>query len=94
VSGYGVETGMLLQVLRAHGIDALGQVDLGVRRHSQQDLEALARMTVQVENAVTLCLDGGTHVAGERIAFLRGPSGSMEMRRERIHTWLLPPLAP
>ena len=49
VSGYGVETGMLLQVLRAHGLDAIGQVDLGVRLHSQQDLDALARMTVQVE---------------------------------------------
>ena len=41
VSGYGVEIGMLLQVLRAHGLDALGQVDLGVRRHSHQDLDAL-----------------------------------------------------
>ena len=92
VSGYGVETGMLLQVLRAHGLDAIGQVDLGMRLHSQQDLDALARMTVQVENAATLCLDGGTHVAGERVAFIRNPSGGMELRRERIHTWLLPPL--
>ena len=92
VSGYGVETGMLLQVLRAHGLDAIGQVDLGVRLHSQQDLDSLARMTVQVENAATLCLDGGTHVAGERVAFFRNPSGAMELRRERIHTWLLPPL--
>jgi glucosyl-3-phosphoglycerate synthase len=92
VSGYGVETGMLLQVLRAHGLDAIGQVDLGVRLHSQQDLDSLARMTVQVENAATLCLDGGTHVAGERVAFIRNPSGAMELRRERIHTWLLPPL--
>ncbi len=92
VSGYGVETGMLLQVLRAHGLDAIGQVDLGVRLHSQQDLDSLARMTVQVENAATLCLDGGTHVTGERVAFIRNPSGAMELRRERIHTWLLPPL--
>lgn len=92
VSGYGVETGMLLQVLRAHGLDAIGQVDLGVRLHSQQDLDALARMTVQLENAAALCLDGGTHIAGERVAFIRNPSGAMELRRERIHTWLLPPL--
>ena len=92
VSGYGVETGMLLQVLRAHGLDAIGQVDLGVRLHSQQDLDSLARMTVQVENAASLCLEGGTHIAGERVAFRRGPSGAMEMRRERVHTWLLPPL--
>jgi glucosyl-3-phosphoglycerate synthase len=92
VSGYGVEIGMLLQVLQAHGLDAMAQVDLGVRRHSHQDLDALARMTVQLENAVSLCLDGGTHLAGERVAFLRGRGGAMEMRRERVHTWLLPPL--
>jgi glucosyl-3-phosphoglycerate synthase len=92
VSGYGVETGMLLQVLRAHGLDAIGQVDLGVRLHSQQDLDSLARMTVQLENAASLCLEGGTHIAGERVAFRRGPAGAMEMRRERVHTWLLPPL--
>jgi glucosyl-3-phosphoglycerate synthase len=93
VSGYGVEIGMLLQVLRVHGLDALGQVDLGVRLHSHQDLDALARMTVQLESAVSLCLDGGTHAAGERVAFHRSPTGAMEMRRERIHTWLLPPLS-
>jgi len=92
VSGYGVEIGMLLQLLRVHGLDALGQVDLGVRLHSHQDIDALARMTVQLENAVALCLDDAQHVAGERVAFLRGRSGAMEMRRERVHTWLLPPL--
>ena len=63
-----------------------------MRLHSQQDLDALARMTVQLENAAALCLDGGTHIAGERVAFIRNPSGAMELRRERIHTWLLPPL--
>jgi glucosyl-3-phosphoglycerate synthase len=92
VSGYGVEIGMLLQVLRVHGLDALGQVDLGVRVHSHQDLDALARMAVQLESAVSLCQDGGTHLAGTRVAFHRGPGGTMEMRRERVHTWLLPPL--
>ncbi|MGI9083870.1 MAG: glucosyl-3-phosphoglycerate synthase [Aeromicrobium sp.] len=92
VSGYGVEIGMLLQLLREHGLDALAQVDLGVRRHSHQDLDALARMTVQLESAVTLCLAGESHIAGTRVAFFRGPNETMEMRRERIHTWLLPPL--
>jgi glucosyl-3-phosphoglycerate synthase len=92
VSGYGVEVGILLEVLRAHGLDAIGQVDLGVRLHSHQDLDALARMTVQLEAAASLCLNGGTHVTGERVAFLRDPAGSMGMRRERVHTWLLPAL--
>lgn len=92
VSGYGVEIGMLLLLLRSHGLDALAQVDLGVRRHSHQDLDALARMTVQLESAVSLCLEGDQHLAGTRVAFFRGRSESVEMRRERIHTWLLPPL--
>jgi len=51
-------------------------------------------MTVQLENAASLCLDGGTHLAGERVAFRRARNGAMELRRERIHTWLLPPLRP
>ncbi|MGH3457610.1 glucosyl-3-phosphoglycerate synthase [Aeromicrobium sp.] len=92
VSGYGVEIGMLLQLLHTHGLDALAQVDLGVRRHSHQDLDALARMTVQLESAVTLCLEGEKHLAGTRVAFFRGASAAVEMRRERIHTWMLPPL--
>ena len=93
MSGYGVEIGMLLQVLQAHGLDALGQVDLGVRRHSHQDIDALARMTVQLENAVTLCLDGKTPRGRREGRVLpQDPSGAMEMRRERVNTWLLPPL--
>jgi len=50
-------------------------------------------MTVQLEAAASLCLDGGKHATGERVAFIGSPSGAMELRRERIHTWLLPPLS-
>ncbi|MGI9085996.1 MAG: hypothetical protein ACR2FE_12030 [Aeromicrobium sp.] len=54
--------------------------------------DALARMAVQLESAMSLCQDGGSHLAGTRAAINRGPSGAKEMRRERVHTWLLPPL--
>ncbi len=94
VSGYGVEMGLLLQVLDTHGLDALAQSDLGVRVHSHQDLDALARMAVQVESAVTLCRDGTRdHLEEFRTVFARSAGGTMEMHRERVHTWLLPPLS-
>lgn len=93
VSGYGVEVGLLLEVFGAHGLDAIGQTDLGAREHPHQDLDALARMAVQVESAVTLCRDGARdHVEEFRTVFARSAEGTMEMHRERVHTWLLPPL--
>jgi glucosyl-3-phosphoglycerate synthase len=92
VSGYGVETGMLLQVLRTHGLDALAQTDLGVRVHSQQDLHALARMTIQIEAAADLCLGGGSHLEGTHLVFSRDDDGAMQIESEPVRTWLLPPL--
>jgi glucosyl-3-phosphoglycerate synthase len=94
VSGYGVETGMLLQVLAAHGLDAIGQTDLGVREHSHQDLASLARMAVQIESAFSLCRGGVDPPDDTRVIFRRAADGSMQMRRERVPTWLLPPLDP
>jgi glucosyl-3-phosphoglycerate synthase len=48
VSGYGVEIAMLVDVLEAAGLDAMAQVDLGVRRHRNSDDAALGRMAAQV----------------------------------------------
>jgi glucosyl-3-phosphoglycerate synthase len=42
--GYGVELGLLLDTLRCCGASAIGQVDLGVRSHEHQPLDALGRM--------------------------------------------------
>ncbi|MGY1688924.1 glucosyl-3-phosphoglycerate synthase [Geodermatophilus sp. SYSU D01105] len=52
VSGYGVEVGLLVDLLRLTGLGGLAQVDLGVRRHSSQSQEALGRMAGQVVSAV------------------------------------------
>ena len=43
-SGYGVETGLLIDTFRAHGLNAIAQVDLGARTHGHQDTAALGRM--------------------------------------------------
>jgi glucosyl-3-phosphoglycerate synthase len=52
LSGYGVEVGLLVDLLGLLGLHGLAQVDLGVRRHTSQDQEALGRMAGQVVSAV------------------------------------------
>lgn len=46
--GYGVETAMLIDVWRRHGLDAMAQVDLGTRQNRHQPLRALGGMALEV----------------------------------------------
>ncbi|CCG01288.1 glucosyl-3-phosphoglycerate synthase [Blastococcus saxobsidens] len=48
VSGYGVELGLLVDILEEAGVDAMAQVDLGTRRHGHQPDAALGRMAGQI----------------------------------------------
>jgi glucosyl-3-phosphoglycerate synthase len=48
VSAYGVEIGLLVDLLHAGGLPSLAQVDLGTRRHTSQGVEALGEMAGQV----------------------------------------------
>ena len=48
VSGYGVEIGLLIDLLHLGGLSSLAQVDLGVRRHTSQSQEALGAMAGQI----------------------------------------------
>jgi glucosyl-3-phosphoglycerate synthase len=52
VSGYGVETAMLVDLLDLVGLDALAQVDLGERAHRNQGNEALGQMAAQIQLTV------------------------------------------
>ena len=52
VSGYGVDVGLLVDLLDACGLGALAQVDLGVRRHVSQPEDALGVMAGQVVAAM------------------------------------------
>ena len=52
VSGYGVETGMLIDVLEAVGLDGMAQVDLGERSHRNSTDAELARMALQIQLTV------------------------------------------
>jgi glucosyl-3-phosphoglycerate synthase len=46
--GYGVELAMLIDALGLVGLDALAQVDVGVRHHRHQDGQALGRMAAAI----------------------------------------------
>jgi glucosyl-3-phosphoglycerate synthase len=51
-TGYGVETGLLLDIYRRYGLDALAQVDLEVRIHHNQPLPSLSKMSFGIMQAV------------------------------------------
>jgi glucosyl-3-phosphoglycerate synthase len=48
VSGYGVEVGMLIDVVEKVGLCAMAQVDLGTRKHRNSSDAALGRMAAEV----------------------------------------------
>ncbi len=47
-SGYGVETGLLVDTLQRAGLGAIGQVDLKQRIHRNQSLDALSMMSFEI----------------------------------------------
>lgn len=57
--GYGVEFGLLVDALHLVGLDALAQVDVGVRKHRHQDGHALGRMAAAIYRTAQLRLARG-----------------------------------
>jgi nucleotide-binding universal stress UspA family protein len=51
-SGYGVETGLLIEIFERHGLASLAQVDLLERVHHNQPLEALSKMSFAILQVV------------------------------------------
>ena len=60
--GYGVELAVLLDVLAAHGLDAIAQVDLGERGHAHQSVHDLGLMAAEILTVAArrLGLDAGS----------------------------------
>ena len=59
-SGYGVETGLLIDVLERFGLSAIAQVDLRERVHHNQPLEALGKMSFSIIQVVVSRLEART----------------------------------
>ena len=73
--GYGVELGLLVDALHTVGLDALAQVDVGVRRHRHQDGQALGRMAATIYRTAQLRLSRGHLVRPMLTQFERGDHG-------------------
>ncbi|MEV0231236.1 glucosyl-3-phosphoglycerate synthase [Nonomuraea sp. NPDC050786] len=88
LTGYGVELGLLIDLLELAGLDALAQVDLGSREHAPQSTEALGGMASQIMLAAwsRLRRQGkirGCHEPSVRLAqFRRGLDGHDVLLRD------------
>ncbi|MFE2385622.1 glucosyl-3-phosphoglycerate synthase [Streptomyces misionensis] len=89
--GYGVELGMLVDALHLVGLDALAQVDVGVRKHRHQDGQALGRMAAAIYRTAQLRLARGHLVRPSLTQFERGVTG-FEPRTYAVDTEERPPM--
>jgi glycosyltransferase involved in cell wall biosynthesis len=83
-SGYGVETGLLIDVFERCGLDAIAQVDLLERVHHNQSLEALSKMSFAILQAVIRKLERRYD-----ISFLEDVNKSMKLIHHRRGTYFL-----
>ncbi|MDV9187483.1 glucosyl-3-phosphoglycerate synthase [Streptomyces sp. SR27] len=90
--GYGVELALLVDALHTAGLDALAQVDVGVRRHRHQDGQALGRMAAAIYRTAQLRLSRGHLVRPRLTQFERGEKG-FEPRTYAVDTEERPPMA-
>jgi glucosyl-3-phosphoglycerate synthase len=77
-TGYAVETAMLIDVLRAAGLDAMAQVGLGARHNRSKALRELGTMSYSVARAVVERAD--IRIEGDPELFLRAvctPEGTI-----------------
>ncbi|GGW61627.1 glucosyl-3-phosphoglycerate synthase [Streptomyces caelestis] len=89
--GYGVELGMLVDALHLVGLDALAQVDIGVRKHRHQDGQALGRMAAAIYRTAQLRLARGHLIRPSLTQFERGGDG-FEPRTYSVDTEERPPM--
>jgi glucosyl-3-phosphoglycerate synthase len=89
--GYGVELGMLVDALHLVGLDALAQVDIGVRKHRHQDGQALGRMSAAIYRTAQLRLARGHMIRPSLTQFERG-RGGFEPRTYSVDTEERPPM--
>lgn len=97
--GYGVEIGLLIDLLAAYGLDAMGQVDLSVRKHRNAPDLALARMAMQIQRTVHERVvrrgpdDVADAVGEEFLQYARSAAGGFERIVTRIGYAERPPMA-
>ena len=90
--GYGVELGMLVDALHLVGLDALAQVDVGVRKHRHQDGQALGRMAAAIYRTAQLRLARG-HLVRPALTQFERVEGRFQPRTYAVDVEERPPMA-
>jgi glucosyl-3-phosphoglycerate synthase len=100
MSGYAVEIGLLLDIVRRFGLEPMAQVDLGERRHRHQPPSALGEMAYVIGQAVLrrLAEDGRAPDALAAVGpYLRplpaGPGGAHVLSERPLEVAERPPMA-
>jgi glucosyl-3-phosphoglycerate synthase len=104
-TGYGVELGLLLDTSRLHGPESIAQVDLGIRGHDHQPLDALGRMAGELLLVMMdrLALEGRAlddrglegRIATDALLLprpVRGADGVLRTESTQVHRTSLAPL--
>lgn len=98
-TGYGVEIGLLIDILADSGADAIAQVDIGRRVHRNQDLTSLSRMSFAIAQVALQRLTASGDATfdedalGSRyVQFLRDDHGAMTLRSDTVADTERPPL--
>ncbi|TKA09976.1 glucosyl-3-phosphoglycerate synthase [Actinacidiphila oryziradicis] len=90
--GYGVEIGLLVDALNTVGLDALAQVDVGVRHHRHQDSQALGRMAATIYRTAQARLARGHLIRPILTQFARTADGGFAPRVHDVAAEERPPM--
>lgn len=69
--GWGVEIAMLIDISTRFGVESIGQVDVGIREHRHQGLEALSVQAAEVIATILGRISGGSMLANAEPALRR-----------------------
>jgi len=91
-TGYAVETAMMIDVLRAAGLEAMAQVDLGTRHNRSQRLLALGAMSYAVARAVMLRASESPAAGAETYLHAACTTAGVQLEERRVEVLERPPM--
>jgi glucosyl-3-phosphoglycerate synthase len=96
-TGYGVELALLVDTLERYGLDAIAQVDLGVRLHRHQSDARLALMASEIMQVALARLErsGRLHRAGDvnpTLSQFERVDGDLQVRTHDVELVERPPM--
>lgn len=96
-TGYGVEIGLLLEILTKFGLDVMAQVDLKQRIHRNQSLENLSKMAFAIIQVMLEHLEETQHVRlkkqlNRRLNLIKRGNNRFQLEPEEIKDLKRPPL--